>query len=129
MASLSHTLHTKAGLDAAFSSLGPSTRGFDHREEILSGLQTGDAANANVFALPEVDNVDAFERQVVEYVKPNHGTRRTSSPSFRSSNAQGRSLRTAFFAGSSLFAHPLSHSLSCSLMCCWYRNDNAGIHI
>ncbi len=78
MTSSFHTLHTKAGMDAVFSSLSPSTRGFDrHSEEILPGLDTADAAGAGVFAMPDVDNVDAFERQVVEYVKPNHGTLRS----------------------------------------------------
>jgi len=70
-----NTLNTNAGMDAAFSGLRPrpSTGAFD-REEIISGLDTSGAAGAGVFAMPDVDNVDAFERQVVEYVKPNHGT-------------------------------------------------------
>jgi hypothetical protein len=78
----SSSTYTKAGLDAAFGALrqGPQ-RSKDHRD-LLSDLlpaQAGSLNGTDVFPMPEVDNMDAFERQVVEYVKPNHGTCRETS--------------------------------------------------
>ena len=61
MASSSH-------LSRAFGVLEPSSTSIRRNDELLAGLH--DEAS---FALPEVDNVDAFERQVVNMVKPNHG--------------------------------------------------------
>ena len=66
-----YTLHTSAGLDATFGSLNPSSSSTIRNAELLEGLcGTGGPS----FAMPEVDDIDTFERNVVEYVKPNHGT-------------------------------------------------------
>ena len=44
-------------------------KSLSRRPDSLS-LETG----VDSFDMPQVDNIDDFERQVVEYVKPNHGT-------------------------------------------------------
>jgi len=68
--------YTSAGLDAAFGALRPKVHSDDHRGLLSDALPAthGPSDTADVFPMPEVDNVDDFERQAVEFVKPNHGT-------------------------------------------------------